>query len=77
MPFNLRDPLLFLEDKLVQEEEMESGTVAFNVYKQYWKSVGHILSISVLLFVLLMQGTFELHFVAVLTLRIDLDVVLY
>ena len=43
--------------------------MAFSVYKQYWKSVGHILSISVLLFVLLMQGTFENYVVAVLILK--------
>ncbi|XP_065061425.1 ATP-binding cassette sub-family C member 10-like [Rhopilema esculentum] len=47
----------FKSGKLVDEEERETGSVAFNVYKSYWRAVGHILSVAVIIFLLLMQAS--------------------
>ncbi|KFM64285.1 Multidrug resistance-associated protein 7, partial [Stegodyphus mimosarum] len=43
------------DDDTVAEEEKEKGVVKFHVYKSYWKAIGTPLSLSVLLFCLLMQ----------------------
>ena len=42
-------------DSVLNEESRDSGTVDFNVYKCYWKAIGHLLSLSILLAVSLMQ----------------------
>lgn len=42
-------------DSLLNEEARETGTVHFNVYISYWKAIGHILSISILLAITTMQ----------------------
>ncbi|XP_043861170.1 ATP-binding cassette sub-family C member 10 isoform X2 [Dromiciops gliroides] len=43
--------------RLLQEEGKKEGAVAFHVYQAYWKAVGGWLSLAILLFLLLMQGT--------------------
>ncbi|XP_074093124.1 ATP-binding cassette sub-family C member 10 isoform X2 [Macrotis lagotis] len=43
--------------RLLQEEGKKEGAVAFYVYHAYWKAVGGGLSLAILLFLLLMQGT--------------------
>eukprot|EP00794_Sanderia_malayensis_P019839 gene19839-21781_t len=45
------------DGKLIEEEEKEEGVVSINIYKSYWKSVGYVLAISIILFLLLMQGS--------------------
>ncbi|XP_020832519.1 ATP-binding cassette sub-family C member 10 isoform X1 [Phascolarctos cinereus] len=43
--------------RLLQEERKKEGAVAFQVYQAYWKAVGGCLSLAILFFLLLMQGT--------------------
>nr|XP_042909398.1 ABC transporter C family member 13 [Parasteatoda tepidariorum] len=43
--------------KLVQDEEKMEGVISFHVYKSYWKAVGPVLSVIVLLFCFLMQAS--------------------
>ena len=65
---------LSLKGKLVDEEERETGGVAFNVYKSYWRAVGHILSVTVIIFLLLMQGlSFVSFYLALFLLHLDLQ----
>ncbi len=40
----------------MEEEERKKGVVSFGVYKSYWKAVGHVLSASIMVFLLFMQG---------------------
>lgn len=42
-------------DSVLNEETRDSGTVDFKVYKCYWKAIGHLLSLSILLAISLMQ----------------------
>ncbi|XP_044256061.1 ATP-binding cassette sub-family C member 10 [Tribolium madens] len=42
-------------DSLLLEEVSETGTVEFNVYAMYWKSIGHGLAFMILLAVCIMQ----------------------
>ncbi|XP_042318198.1 ATP-binding cassette sub-family C member 10 isoform X2 [Sceloporus undulatus] len=42
---------------LKQEEEKKEGAVAFQVYRAYWLAVGSCLALSILLSLLLMQGS--------------------
>ncbi|KAF8770810.1 Multidrug resistance-associated protein 7 like [Argiope bruennichi] len=42
---------------LIQKEEKEEGVIQLKVYKAYWLAVGTVLSMSVLLFCLLMQAS--------------------
>ena len=41
---------------LMSTEEKAVGTVALKVYRAYWVAVGSCLAITILLFVVLMQG---------------------
>ncbi|XP_077967983.1 ATP-binding cassette sub-family C member 10-like [Styela clava] len=43
--------------RLMTEEEKAVGTVAFSVYKSYWLAIGSCLAFSILVFLLLMQGS--------------------
>ncbi|XP_044528646.1 ATP-binding cassette sub-family C member 10 [Gracilinanus agilis] len=43
--------------RLLQEEGKKEGAVAFQVYQAYWKAVGAGLSLAIIFFLLLMQGT--------------------
>ncbi|XP_072498338.1 ATP-binding cassette sub-family C member 10 isoform X1 [Notamacropus eugenii] len=43
--------------RLLQDEAKKEGAVALQVYQAYWKAVGGGLSLAILLFLLLMQGT--------------------
>ncbi|XP_046989951.1 ATP-binding cassette sub-family C member 10 isoform X2 [Schistocerca americana] len=43
------------EEHTIEEEERETGAVAWNVYASYWKAVGHFLAVAVLLSVTGMQ----------------------
>ncbi|XP_004710924.1 ATP-binding cassette sub-family C member 10 isoform X2 [Echinops telfairi] len=43
--------------RLLQEESKKEGTVAFHVYRAYWRAVGWGLALAILLSLLLMQGT--------------------
>eukprot|EP00058_Branchiostoma_floridae_P004581 XP_002590069.1 hypothetical protein BRAFLDRAFT_83311 [Branchiostoma floridae] len=49
------EPVLSREESLVQEEEREVGSVAFQVYRSYWQAVGACLAPSVLVALFLMQ----------------------
>lgn len=40
-----------------ESEEMKEGVVKSHVYGSYWKAIGTTLSVSVLIFCFLMQGT--------------------
>ncbi|GLV33119.1 uncharacterized protein CBL_10466 [Carabus blaptoides fortunei] len=42
-------------ESILNEESREIGSVQFDVYGSYWKAVGHLLSISILLSMVLMQ----------------------
>nr|XP_022903100.1 multidrug resistance-associated protein 7 [Onthophagus taurus] len=42
-------------DSVLEEEFRESGTVQFGVYKSYWKAIGHLLSLLVILSLVTMQ----------------------
>ena len=44
------------EGVLVMEEEKEVGVVAYHVYSSYWRAVGLVLTPTILLAILLMQG---------------------
>ncbi|KAM9005458.1 multidrug resistance-associated protein 7 isoform X1 [Sarcophilus harrisii] len=43
--------------RLLQEEGKKEGAVAFQVYQAYWKAIGGGLSLAIIFFLLLMQGT--------------------
>ena len=40
----------------ISREEKATGTVAFRVYKTYWLAIGACLALTILSFVVLMQG---------------------
>ena len=42
--------------KLVDDEEMRVGNVAFSVYKRYWTSFGNVVAIIVVVTKILQQG---------------------
>ncbi|XP_025830829.1 multidrug resistance-associated protein 7 isoform X2 [Agrilus planipennis] len=42
-------------DSILNEEFSESGTVKFRVYSEYWKAVGHLLSVSIIIAMTIMQ----------------------
>nr|CAD7591948.1 unnamed protein product [Timema genevievae] len=43
-------------DSLLEEEGREVGTVRFGVYLTYWKAVGHLLGVAVIVAMILMQS---------------------
>lgn len=45
------------KDSLLEEEQFERGTVQFNVYTSYMKSIGHYLVLSIFLSMVLMQSS--------------------
>ncbi|XP_066282147.1 ATP-binding cassette sub-family C member 10-like [Branchiostoma lanceolatum] len=55
------EPALSPEQSLVQEEEREVGSVAFQVYRSYWQAVGACLAPSVLVALFLMQASKNLN----------------
>ncbi|XP_078671973.1 ATP-binding cassette sub-family C member 10-like [Branchiostoma floridae x Branchiostoma belcheri] len=55
------EPALSREQSLVQEEEREVGSVAFQVYRSYWQAVGACLAPSVLVALFLMQASKNLN----------------
>lgn len=42
--------------RLLQEESKKEGAVALHVYRAYWRAVGCVLALVILLSLLLMQG---------------------
>lgn len=43
------------KDSILLEEHSETGSLEFGVYASYWKGIGHLLSLSILISVILMQ----------------------
>ncbi|XP_071962252.1 ATP-binding cassette sub-family C member 10-like [Antedon mediterranea] len=46
-----------VEDKLIKEEDQDKGVVKLDVYKSYWRAVGHLLAISTFIALTLMQAS--------------------
>lgn len=44
-----------LSDSILNEEEREVGSIRFSVYHTYWLAIGHLLGLSILLSLFLMQ----------------------
>ncbi|XP_053368772.1 ATP-binding cassette sub-family C member 10 [Clarias gariepinus] len=51
------EPVLEEELRTIGEEQKQMGSLAWTVYKSYWKAVGGCMAVSVLLSLLLMQGS--------------------